>query len=53
LEDKKYIPISNILTHENYKDVYVSNSHLSEFGVLGFEYGYSSGTPNTLTMWEA
>ena len=29
------------------------NSNLSEFGVLGFELGYSMEDPNALVMWEA
>ncbi|PTQ10864.1 2-oxoglutarate dehydrogenase E1 component [Sphingomonas oleivorans] len=44
----KYIPLSALD-----RKFQVLDSPLSEFGVLGFEYGYASQAPNTLVLWEA
>ena len=38
---------------ENKGEMYIYNSFLSEYGVLGFDYGYAMANPNTLTIWEA
>ncbi len=49
--EEKYIPIRHAIERENSFEIY--NSLLSEYGVLGFEYGYALNSPNTLTVWEA
>lgn len=54
LEDseEEYIPLTTLNTTEKTKfEIY--NSHLSEYGVLGFEYGYALANPTALTIWEA
>ena len=43
----KYIPLSTVD-----RRFQVLDSPLSEFGVLGFEYGYASAAPKTLVLWE-
>ncbi len=49
--DEKYFPLKNLAPDQAPFHVY--NSHLSEYGVLGFEYGYAVAQPNALTIWEA
>ncbi|QNT77680.1 2-oxoglutarate dehydrogenase E1 component [Entomobacter blattae] len=47
----EYMPLNNIAPGQASFEVY--NSLLSEFGVLGFEYGYSLYSPGVLVLWEA
>ncbi|MBM3617007.1 MAG: 2-oxoglutarate dehydrogenase E1 component [Alphaproteobacteria bacterium] len=47
-----YFPLNN-LGVENQATFEAINSNLSEFAVLGFEYGYSLADPNCLAIWEA
>jgi 2-oxoglutarate dehydrogenase E1 component len=46
---RKYIPLAHIEGGR----FEVRDSPLSEFGVLGYEYGYSIADPRTLVLWEA
>ena len=49
--DDSYNRLSNIPGAKGQFRIY--NSLLSEFGVMGFEYGYALVSPNTLVLWEA
>lgn len=48
---ERYIPLEHL--DPNQAKFCVHNSFLSEFAVLGFDYGYSLSYPTMLTLWEA
>jgi 2-oxoglutarate dehydrogenase E1 component len=48
-DEHKYIPLAT-LPHGRFE---VYDSPLSEYGVLGFEYGFAGADPKTLVLWEA
>ena len=48
--EEEISPLQNINKSSNFE---IYNSLLSEYGALGFDYGYSITLPNTLTIWEA
>jgi len=51
INNKTHTPLKHLDKDQGRAQIY--DSLLSEAGVLGFEYGYSTTTPNTLVIWEA
>ncbi len=49
--EKLFFPLNNLGCEQAHYEAI--NSNLSEYAVLGYEYGYSTAEPNTLTIWEA
>ncbi len=49
--EEKYVPLNHLTDGQGGYRVY--NSLLSEYAVLGFEYGYSVADPSVLVLWEA
>ncbi len=48
--EQRYVPLNNLGGEQKHYEVI--DSSLSEYAILGFEYGYSLGHPNHLTLWE-
>jgi 2-oxoglutarate dehydrogenase E1 component len=49
--EEEFTPLAHIADNQGRFDIH--NSLLSEYGVLGFEYGFAMASPSTLTLWEA
>ena len=50
-DDTKHVPLMHLSDSQGLLSIY--NSHFSEYGVLGFEYGYAVSSPKDLVIWEA
>lgn len=50
--EERYFPLNNLGVSKQAK-YEVIDSNLSEYAVLGYEYGFSLAEPNSLVMWEA
>jgi 2-oxoglutarate dehydrogenase E1 component len=48
-----YVPLAHVADDGSRGAFEIYNSPLSEMGVLGFEYGYSTAAEDTLVLWEA
>jgi 2-oxoglutarate dehydrogenase E1 component len=49
--EEQFVPLNHLSKKQ--APFYIYNSLLSEYGVLGFDYGYCFSAPNTLVVWEA
>lgn len=50
-QEEEIVQLKNVPNAEGKFNIF--NSLLSEYGVVGFDYGYALGSPETLTIWEA
>ncbi|MFP2996934.1 2-oxoglutarate dehydrogenase E1 component [Spongiivirga sp. MCCC 1A20706] len=50
--EEEVVLLNKLGDHQN-GDFYIYNSLLSEYGVVGFDYGYAMASPKSLTIWEA
>ena len=52
MHEEEFVLLNQLGEAQNGK-MHIYNSLLSEYAVMGFDYGYAMASPNTLTIWEA